>query len=203
MPAERDHAPVQRHDITTSGHGEQMRVAPVRWPGFAWGGGRFFVRTDAASAMRVAVAQLQAVGFALGDDTFQRLLAAEGSEWLAQDLRLGNIRESRKRDLIVWLVEDTGLEFFRRFWRGATPTLVVAAARETPRGTELVLYPHASVRGGSYQDDASPLMRTSLMALTDHFAGNGTLISSEKLHGIKNDGSPASQAIVRKLLGWR
>lgn len=203
MAEEQAPVPVTRHDITTSGAGEDTRIAPAGWYSFTSGGGRFVVRTDAQAAMQAAVAQLQAVGFAIGDGTFQRLLTESGSEWLAQDLRLGEIKRSWKRGVVAWLVEDTGLEFFRPFWRGATPTLVVSAARATPAGTELVIYPHVSILGGSDANDAGPLMRTTLMALHDHFSSGETLISFERLRGIKNDGSPASQAVVRDLLGWR
>ncbi|MCR2826977.1 hypothetical protein [Microbacterium sp. zg.Y909] len=203
MSDQPEYMPVRHHEGSVAGSGERMRIAPLRWYGFSTGGGRFVVRTDPRSALRAAVAQLQAVGFALGDETFQRRLTESGSKWLAQDLRLGNIKESWKRGFISWVVEDTGLEFFRRFWRGAAPTLVVAAARETASGTELVIYPHTSWRGGSDQNDAAPLMRTTLAALADHFSNSGALISFEKLRGIKNDGSPASQAVVRAMLGWR
>ncbi|MDL5350368.1 hypothetical protein [Microbacterium sp. zg-YB36] len=203
MPDERAFEPVTRRNINTAGAGEEMRIAPIGRHGFTSGGGRFVVRTDPGTVMEVAVAQLQAVGFALGDDTFQRLLTESGSEWLAQDLRLGDIKRSRKRGLIAWAVEDTGLEFFRRFWRGATPTLVVASARATPAGAELVIFPHASTRGGPGGNDAGPLIRTTLAVLNDHFSDAGTLVSFERMRGIKNDGSPASQAVVRDLLGWR
>ncbi len=203
MAEEEAPAPVTRRDIANAGAGEQMQIAPAGWYSFTTGGGRFVVRTDPQAAMQAAVAQLQAVGFALGDDTFQRLLTESGSEWLAQDLRLGAIKRSWKRGVVAWLVEGTGLEFFRPFWRGATPTLVVASARATPVGTELVIYPHVSILGGSDANDAGPLIRTTLAALNDHFSTTGTLVSSERMQGIKNDGSPASQAVVRDLLGWR
>ncbi|MCR2792891.1 hypothetical protein NQ156_07430 [Microbacterium sp. zg.Y625] len=203
MSDQPEYVPVRHHEVSVAGSGEQMRIAPVGWYSFTSGGGRFVVRTDPQAAMQIAVAQLQAVGFALGDGTFQRLLHESGSEWLAQDLRLGEIKRSWKRGVVAWLVEDTGLEFFRPFWRGATPTLVVASARATPAGTELVIYPHGSILGGSDANDAGPLIRTTLAALNDHFSKTGTLVSAERMRGIKNDGSPASQAVVRDLLGWR
>lgn len=197
------HAAAQPAPITARGDGADMRIAPVRWNGLTRGGARFVVRIDPAAALSAAVDRLQEEGFAPGDDTFRRRLQSEGSEWLAQDLRLGDVRKSWKRGIIAGLVEDTGLEFFPRFWRGATPTLVVACARATSDGTELVVYPHVSIRGGSDSNDAYPLVRRAVTALDERFAAEGVLVSREKLLGIKNDGSPASQKVVKQLLGWR
>lgn len=96
----------------------------------------------------------------------------------------------------------------------------MVAARELPDSTtELVLYPHTSAKGepaGAL--GAACRLRTAYEAIAA--AGNadagtaaaGTaaagaaaaaLVSREKLVGIRNDGSPASQQMVRELLGWR
>lgn len=180
-----------------------MRIAPARWSGFSFGGGRFIVTIDPRAALDAAVEHLHAVGFDAGDDTFQRLLSDGGSEWLAQDLRIGDIKQSWKRSFIAWAVEDTGLEFFKPFWRGVTPSLVVACTRTTDAGTELVIYPHDSIKGGSDRTDSRPLVSEALQTLERRFSEAGQLISFERMRGIKNDGSPASQKVVRDLLGWR
>lgn len=180
-----------------------MRVAPARWTGFSFGGGRFILTIDPRSALNIAVEHLHATGFDKGDDTFQRILSEAGSEWLAQDLRIGDIKKSWKRGLLAWAVEDTGLEFFKPFWRGVTPSLVVACTRPIDAGTELVIYPHDSIKGGSDRTDSRPLVREALHTLEHRFAEAGQLVSFERMRGIKNDGSPASQKVVRDLLGWR
>ncbi len=105
--------------------------------------------------------------------------------------------------MLEFFTEGTGLEFFPRFWRGATPTLVVAAARSVGDASELVIYPHYSTRGGSYANDAAPLLRRTVTEIADLYRSRNRLVSSEKLLSLKNDGSPASQAVVREVLGWR
>ena len=194
---------VARAGITGHGAGADMRIAPIRWNGLTRGGARFIVRTDPASALGAAVSRLRDQGLAVGDATFQDALRRSGSEWLAQDLRLGEVRKSWKRGIIADLIEDTGLEFFPRFWRGATPTLVVASARAAPDGAEVVVFPHLSMLGGSDRNDSGPLVRKALAALDEEFTRAGVLVSRETLRAIKNDGSPASQKVVRDLLGWR
>ena len=166
------------------------------------GASRFVVTLDPREALDLAVQRLASHGFAVGDATFQARLRESGSEWLAQDVRLGDVRTSWKKGIVAWLADGTGLDFFPRFWRGATPTLVVACSRATPQGTELVIFPHVSIRGGSDSNDAYPLVRRAVSDLDDDFIRRGVLVAKEKLRGIKNDGSPASQRVVKELLGW-
>lgn len=180
-----------------------MRVAPFGGTGVSFGGGRFLVTVDERAALEAAVEHLRTAGFASGDDTFQRLLSETGSEWVAQDLRVGDVKKSWKQSFIAWAAEDTVLEFFRPFWRPVTPSLVVACARASDAGSELVIYPHDSIKGGSDRGDSRRLVQGALQSLKERFSAAGQLVSLERMRGIKNDGSPASQKVVRDLLGWR
>lgn len=185
------------------GSGEDAHVGPVRWNGLTRGGAKLLVRDEPDSVVRRARDALVAAGFADGGESFAAAIRESGSEWVARDVRLGDVAKSWKRGVVEFFAEGTGLEFFPKFWRGATPTVVVACARRTPEGSELVIYPHYSIRGGADRNDAAPLVRRAVQDLSDAFAAAGTLISSEKVLSIKNDGSPASQAVVREVLGWR
>ncbi|MDY0829502.1 hypothetical protein SK224_10265 [Microbacterium sp. BG28] len=164
---------------------------------------RFLIQTDAASALEVARCDLVAQGFAAGGSGFGERVAQSGSEWIAHDLYLGDVGISRKRGVLTWLLEDTGLELIVPFRRPATPTLIVACARPTQGGAELVIASHVSVRGASESNDAAPLLRSVWNRLEERFRAEGVLVSREKLWQIENDGSPASQKVVRDLLGWR
>ncbi|MDQ1178030.1 hypothetical protein [Microbacterium sp. SORGH_AS_0421] len=185
------------------GFGEDAHVGPVRWNGLTRGGARMLVHDDPASTVRRATDALIAAGFSDGGDTFATAIRDSGSEWVARDVRLGDIAKSRKRGVVEFFADGTGFDFFPRFWRGATPTVVVACARRTPEGAELIVYPHYSVRGGADRNDAAPLVRRAVEGLSNAYSASGALIFSEKLLSIKNDGSPASQAVVREVLGWR
>jgi hypothetical protein len=46
-------------------------------------------------------------------------------------------------------------------------------------------------------------VRTTIATMEAAAVADGTLISHEKMLGIRNDGSPASQQMVEDLLGWR
>ncbi len=185
------------------GSGEDAHVGPVRWNGLTRGGARMLVRDEPSTAVRRATDALIAEGFSDGGDTFATAIRESGSEWTAHDVRLGDVAKSWKRGVVEFFAEGTGLEFFPKFWRGATPTVVVACARRTAEGTELLVYPHYSIRGGADRNDAAPLIRQAVQSLSDAYGASGALVSSEKLLSIKNDGSPASQAVVREVLGWR
>ncbi len=186
-----------------SGHGRQARVGPLRWNGLPGRAVRFLIDTDAAPALEMAGRDLVAQGFAAGDGSFEERLRRSDSEWIAHDLYLGDVRISRKRGVITWFVEDSVLEFLPRFRRAATPTLVIACARPTREATELLIASHVSVRGASDSNDAAPLLRRAWDVLEERFRADGVFISRETLWKIENDGSPASQKVVRDLLGWR
>lgn len=185
------------------GSGEDAHVGPVRWNGLTRGGARLVVRDDPESVVRRARDALVAAGFTDGGESFSTAIRESASEWVAQDVRLGDVARSWKRGVVEFFAEGTGLELFPKFWRGASPTVVVACARRTPEGSELVIYPHYSIRGGADRNDAAPLVRRAVQDVSDAYAASGALLSSAKLLSIKNDGSPASQAVVREVLGWR
>jgi hypothetical protein len=186
-----------------SGHGRDARVRPLRWNGLPGRAVRFLVGTDAASALEAARHGLVAQGFAAGDGRFEAGVRQSESEWIAHDLYLGDAKVSRKRGVITWLLEDSGLELFGPFRRPATPTLIVACARPMIGGAELLIASHVSVRGASDSNDAAPLLRRACDGLEERFRADGVFVSREKLWRIDNDGSPASAAVVRDLLGWR
>lgn len=190
-------------EATSRGRGRDARIAPIRWNGLPVRAVRFVVADDAPAAMDSAVTRLESEGFASGDGEFAQKVTATGSDWIARDLSLGDIRTSWKRGAVDWFLEGTGLDLIPGFWRGATPTLVVACARPGSVGTELLIATHVSVRGGSDSNDAGPLLLRAADALEKDFVARDVLVSREKLWKIENDGSPASQKVVRDLLGWR
>lgn len=189
--------------MTIRGRGKNARVAPIRLDGFASRGGRLIARLPPSTLLDAAVRALIAQGFEPGDTTFAEKVRATGSEWLAQDVVLGDINASRTRRLVTWLAEDTVLEVIPQLWRGVTPTLVVASTRETAEGTELVVFSHPSTRVGSGRNDAAVPMQEALRVLGRELSAQNLLVRREQMNGIKNDGAPASQAVVRDLLGWR
>ncbi|GAB3153536.1 hypothetical protein GCM10027058_22350 [Microbacterium neimengense] len=186
-----------------SGYGREARVGPLRWNGLPGRAARFLIAAEASWGLDVAVHELVKRGFATGDGGFGTRVQASGTEWIAHDLYLGDVQVSRKRGVITWLLEDTGLEMLRPFRRPATPTLIVACARPMQGGAELVIASHVSVRGASDSNDAAPLLRSAWDGIEERFRADGVFGSREKLWPIENDGSPASQKVVRALLGWR
>jgi len=191
-------------EVTSRGRGRDARIGPIRWNGLPGRAARFIVTdSDVAAVLTIAVQCLESEGFERGAGEFVEKVQDMRSGWVAQDLYLGDIRKSWRRGAVEWFTEGTGLDLFVPFWRGATPTLIVACARATREGTELVIASHVSVRGGADSNDAAPLLRRSWDALEQRFRADGVFVSREKLWKIENDGSPASQKVVRELLGWR
>jgi len=168
-------------------------------------GARFVLHRPAADAVALAVAHLVAEGFVVRDDDLDARLRGMGSPWLARALEIGDATGSWARWRLADLIEDTPLMFFTRFQRRIALTLVMVAARDQPDGTaELVYYPHTSGRGdpeGAF--GAAARLRDCAKAIAEASTADGTLVSYEKMTGIRNDGSPASQQMVRELLGWR
>jgi len=168
-------------------------------------GARFILRRPAVDAVALAVAQLLAEGFVIREDGLDERLRGMGSPWLARAVEIGEAKGSWARLRLADLIEDTPLMFFDRFQRRIALTLVVVAARELPDGTtELVYYPHTSGKGdpeGAF--GAAARLRDCASAIAEVTTADGTLVTREKMTGIRNDGSPASQEMVRELLGWR
>lgn len=168
-------------------------------------GARFVLRRGAADAIAMAIENLVAEGFVARDDALDEKLRDLGSPWTARAAEIGDTKGSWAKGIVADLIEETPLVFLNRLQRGISHTLVMVTARELPDATtELVLYPHASSKGdpGGWAG-ATERLRTSYEAITALCTADGSLVSQEKLIGIRNDGSPASQEMVRQLLGWR
>jgi hypothetical protein len=167
-------------------------------------GARFILRRPAADAVAIAVGHLVAEGFVAREDGLDARLRETGSAWLARAVEIGDAKGSWGKGFLADLIEDTPLMIFNRFQRGIAPTLVMVAARALPDGTtELVVYPHMSGTGDPEgASGAAPRVRASVKAIVAASTADETLVSHERMTGIRNDGSPASQQMVRELLGW-
>ncbi|MGV8884569.1 MAG: hypothetical protein ACOH1T_03135 [Microbacteriaceae bacterium] len=168
-------------------------------------GARFVVRRAASDAVALAVEKFVAAGFAVRDDNLDARLREAGSPWVARAVEIGDAKGSWKKGIIADLIEDTPLVFLTRMQRGISPTLVMVTARALPDGTtELIFYPHASTTGDPEGwAGAAERIRNSAAEIANAFASEATLVSHEKMNGILNDGSPASQEMVRTLLNWK
>jgi hypothetical protein len=168
-------------------------------------GGRFVLRTSPADSVALALAHLVAEGFVAREDDLDARLAQLGSPWIARAAEIGDAKGSWAKGLVADLVEDTPLEIFNRFQRGIAPTVVMVAARPSEDATtELVLYPHASRKGDpGGAAGAASRVRQAISAIEAASAARGVLVEHEVMNGIRNDGSPASQEMVRKLLDWK
>jgi hypothetical protein len=168
-------------------------------------GARFVLRRTPADAVASTVEYLVAEGFIERDDNLDARLEEIGSPWLARAVEIGDAKGSWAKGLFADLIEDTPLILLNRLSRGISPTLVMVAARALPEAaTELVIYPHPSGRGDPEGwAGAAKRVRTTIATMEAAAVADGTLISHEKMLGIRNDGSPASQQMVEDLLGWR
>ena len=168
-------------------------------------GGRLVLRCSPADAVTLAVAHLVAEGFTAREDNLNVRLREAGSPWLAQAVEIGDAKGSWATGFLTDLIEDTPLVFLNRFQRGIAPTLVMVTARVLPENTtELVVFPHMGSTGDpSGARGAAGRLRAAYAAIEAASITDGTMVSYESLRGIRNDGSPASQQMVRELLGWR
>jgi hypothetical protein len=168
-------------------------------------GARFVLRRDADDAVALAVEHLVSHGFTARGDDIDARLREMGSPWLAKAAEIGDATSSWTKGVIADLIENTPLMLFSRVQRGISPTLVMVAARALPEATtELVLFPHPSDAGHPEGwAGAAARVRAAVGAIVEATTAEGTLVSHEVLKGIRNDGSPASQQMVRELVGWR
>ena len=165
-------------------------------------GGRFVLRRPAVDAVTLAVALLGAEGFVARENDLDARLRERGSQWLAQAVEIGGNKVSWGEGVVDYVLGDTALDIILR--PRISHTLVVVSAKELPEAsTELHVFPHMSREGrpGSYAGAASRLS-DSLDAIEAACTADGTLISYERSLGVPNEGSPASQAMVKELLGW-
>jgi hypothetical protein len=165
-------------------------------------GARFVLRGSPADAVTLAVTQLIMEGFIAREDDLATQLRERRSEWIAQAVEIGGNKVSWGEGVVDYVLGNTALDIVLR--PRISHTLVVVSARELPEArTELHVFPHMSreARPGSYAGAASRLS-DSLDALSEACTADGTLISDERSLGIPNEGSPASQVMVKELLGW-
>lgn len=168
-------------------------------------GARLVVRWSPEDAVRLAADQLIAQGFVARQDGFADRLRAQGSEWRAVALEIGDAKRSRRTFWTGLIADEFPFPLPKALQHSIPPTLVVATARQRADGTtELVVFPHASREGDpEYSWAAAPRITAAVEALTGAATSSAALVDHEVMRGIPNDGCPASQQVVRDLLGWR
>lgn len=168
-------------------------------------GARLVVRWSPEDAVRLAAEQLIAQGFVARQDGFGDRLHAQGSEWRAVALEIGDAKRSRRTFWTGLIADEFPFPLPKALQHSIPPTLVVATARRAADGTtELVVFPHASREGDpEYSWAAAPRITAAVEALTGAATSSAALVDHEVMRGIPNDGCPASQQVVRDLLGWR
>lgn len=154
---------------------------------------------------RIASDFLAAEGFEVRDDDFDGRLRALSSEWTAVALEIGDEKRSRRGWWQGFVTDDLPFPLPRFLQHVLPPTLVVAASRRVAAGVaELVVFPHTSGRGDAeYARAAAPRVDAALDGITAAAGSESAMLSHESLRGLANDGCPASQAVVRDVLGWR
>ncbi len=163
------------------------------------------MRSTPDRLVRIASDFLETEGFEVRRDGFSDALAARGSEWIATALEIGDEKRSNRGWWQGFLTDELPFPLPRALQRVIPPTLVVAAARPVRGGVaELVVFPHTSNRGDpEYSRAAAPRVKAALEGITAAAGAETAMLSHEALNGIPNDGCPASQQIVRDVLGWR
>ncbi|WP_314096660.1 hypothetical protein [Microbacterium foliorum] len=167
-------------------------------------GARWIVRSDASRLVSIAAEFLEAEGFERRADGFADTLDSQGSEWSAAALEIGDEEGSRRGIWRSLFLDDLPIPLPRALHHVIPPTLVIVASRHVAKGVaELVVFPHASRRGDSdYSWAAGPRIARALEGITAAAGAEGAMLSHESLRALPDDGSPASQAVVRDVLGW-
>lgn len=186
------------------GRGRDARTSRGAWKG-SLHGARWVVRSTPDRLVRIATDFLEAEGFDVRADGFAETLRAQGSEWTATALEIGDEKRSSRGWWQGFLTDDLPFPLPRALQHVIPPTLVIVAARRVAGGVgELVVFPHTSGRGDAeYARAAAPRVTAALEGITAAAGAEAAMLSHETLNGIANDGSPASQAVVRDVLGWR
>lgn len=170
-------------------------------------GSRWVVRSTPDRLVRIAADYLIAEGFdpRADNDTFAGTLAAQGSEWTAVALELGDEKRSNRGWWQGFITDELPFPLPRRLQHVLPPTLVVAAARSVSSSVaELVVFPHASRRGDAqHSGAAAPRVAAAIDGITSAAGAESAMLSHESLRGLPDDGCPASQQVVRDVLGWR
>ncbi|MBT2475220.1 hypothetical protein J7E68_11725 [Microbacterium sp. ISL-103] len=168
-------------------------------------GARWIVRSDPERLVRIAADCLAEVGFEPRPDGYGDSIRASGSDWTATAMEIGDEKGSRRSWWRGLLSDELPFPVPHALQHVLPPTLVVAASRPVAAGVaELVVFPHTSGRGdATHARAAAPRVTAALEQITAAAGAEGAMLSHESLAGIANDGSPASQAVVREVLGWR
>ena len=168
---------------------------------------RLVVRAAPPEAVRVAVGNLLAQGFAVFGD-METALRREESAWAATAVRIGQ-PSGFLRGMVNGLIEDTPLVLIPGLKRNIPPTLVVAAARWLPDGTcELLVRTQPSLNLKHLlvdHDDiwlAAPRIDAAVEATIAAFQGAGAFISDSWFTNLEPD-CPAAPQRVKELTGWR
>lgn len=186
------------------GSGRDARTSRLEYKG-PWLGARWIVRSDSERLVRIAADFLTEEGFETRADGFAESLREHGSEWTATALEIGDEKRSQRSWWRGLLTDELPFPMPHALQHVLPPTLVVASARPVAAGVaELVVFPHTSARGDvTHARAAAPRVAAALEQITAAAGAEGAMLSHESLRGIANDGSPASQAVVRDVLGWR
>lgn len=186
------------------GSGRDARTSRFAYSG-PLRGARWIVRSTPERLVRIANDFLQGEGFEVRADGFEETLRSSGSEWTATALEIGDEKRSKRSWWSGLLTDELPFPLPRALQHVLPPTLVVSAARRVTSGVaELVVFPHTSRRGDpEHARAAAPRVSSALERITDAAGAEGAMLSHESLAGIPDDGAPASQAVVREVLGWR
>ena len=186
------------------GRGRDARTSRLSWKG-PLRGARWVVRSTPDRLVRIATDFLVAEGFDVREDGYAAALAEQHSEWTATALEIGDAKRSNRGWWQGFLTDELPFPLPRRWQHVIPPTLVVAAARRVSRDVaELVVFPHTSGHGDpEYARAAAPRVTAALDGITGAAGAEAAMLSHESLRGLPNDGCPASQQMVRGMLGWR
>jgi hypothetical protein len=186
------------------GRGRDARTSRLQWKGFLRGA-RWVVTSTPERLLRIGSDFLVAEGFDPRDDGYAALLDEQGSEWTAIALEIGNEERSRRGWWQGLLTDDLPFPLPRFLQPSIPPTIVVVAARPVSRSVaELVVFPHTSRRGDpTYASAAAPRISAAIERISTAAGAEGAMLSHETMRGIPDDGNPASQQMVRDVLGWR
>lgn len=186
------------------GVGAAARTSRLQYKG-PLRGARLIVRYAPQDAVRLASDRLTGQGFVARDDEFDQRLRQQGSDWTAAAFEIGDAKRSNRTFWTGLIADELPFPLPRALQHSIPPTLVVAAARATADGaTELVVFPHASRHGDpQHAFAAAPRIDAAIDEMAMVATGASALVSRETMRGIANDGCPASQQVVRDLLGWR
>lgn len=192
-------APPRRPDVYV-GRGTRTRIAPFT-DRRGVDGARLLVRADPQTALLAGVSAMSAARFETGTSAWGQRLAASGSPWVAQDMRIGNPRTTGLFHTSGASDPDDLLLPFT--WSFVVPTLAVVCSRLTDAGSELVMLAHPSpLRSFGREDEVRPLMARACTRVQRAFAEQGALLHHEPISAVADESCPASLSFIVRELGW-